>query len=147
MKKYIGLSILALAFGLTSCDDFLDKLPDNRADIDSKDKAVTLLVSAYPDNDYILLTEYSSDNVDDYGARNPYTDRFLDQVYAWQDITESDNEDSESLWGSCYNAISSANQALEGSAWRRRKRSMPAVCLQRRCKKQSKRPRVRRLGR
>lgn len=114
MKKYIGLSVIALAFGFTSCDDFLDKLPDNRTDIDSWDKAVTLLVSAYPDNDYILLTEYSSDNVDDYGARNPYSDRFLDQVYAWQDITESDNEDSESLWGSCYSAISSANQALEG---------------------------------
>lgn len=105
---------MALALGFSSCDDFLDKLPDNRADIDTKDKAVTLLVSAYPDHDYILLTEFSSDNVDDYGARNPYTDRFLDQVYAWQDITESDNEDSESLWGSCYDAISSANQALKG---------------------------------
>ena len=112
MKKYIGLSFIALGLGLTSCDDFLDKLPDNRADIDTKDKAVTLLVSAYPDHDYLLLTEYSSDNVDDYGARNPYSDRFLDQVYAWQDITESDNEDSESLWEGCYNAISSANQAL-----------------------------------
>ena len=112
MKKYIGLSIIALGMGLTSCDDFLDKLPDNRTDIDSKEKAVTLLVSAYPDHDYMLLTEYSSDNVDDYGARNPYTDRFLDQVYAWQDITESDNEDTESLWEGCYNAIAAANQAL-----------------------------------
>lgn len=113
MKKYIGLSVIALGMGLTSCDDFLDKLPDNRADIDTKDKAVTLLVSAYPDHDYMLLTEFSSDNVDDYGARNPYSDRFLDQVYAWQDITESDNEDTESLWEGCYNAISSANQALQ----------------------------------
>lgn len=114
MKKYIGLSIIALGMGLASCDDFLDKLPDNRTDIDSKEKAVTLLVSAYPDHDYMLLTEYSSDNVDDYGARNPNTDRFLDQVYAWQDITESDNEDTESLWESCYNSIAAANQALIG---------------------------------
>lgn len=114
MKKYIALSVFAMGLGLTSCDDFLDKLPDNRADIDTKEKAVTLLVSAYPSNDYILLSEYSSDNVDDYGARNPYTDRFLDQVFAWQDITESNNEDTESLWEACYNAISSANQALMG---------------------------------
>lgn len=113
MKKNIILPIIAIGMGLASCDDFLDKLPDNRADIDTKDKAVTLLVSAYPDHDYILLTEFSSDNVDDYGARNPYTDRFIDQVYAWQDITESDNEDTESLWEGCYNAVSSANQAIQ----------------------------------
>ena len=30
MKKYIGLSIIALSLGLTSCNDWLDKLPDNR---------------------------------------------------------------------------------------------------------------------
>ena len=33
-----------------------------------------------------------SDNADDNGVNNPYTNRFADQVYAWQDVTESDNE-------------------------------------------------------
>ena len=28
MKKYIGFSIIALGLTLTSCDDWLDKLPE-----------------------------------------------------------------------------------------------------------------------
>ena len=82
--KKIFYSTLTLAFAgmtLTSCNDFLDKMPDNRATIDTEDKAISLLTSAYPENDYMMVGEFMSDNVDDYGANNPYTDRFIDQVY------------------------------------------------------------------
>ena len=84
MKKiqYI-LCLLALA----GCDKFLDKMPDNRAEIDTQQKIQALLVSAYPPTDYMLVTEFMSDNVDDYGNNNPYTDRFIDQVFAWDDVT------------------------------------------------------------
>ncbi len=95
-----------------SCDKFLDQMPDNRAEIDSREKIRALLVSAYPATDYMLLTEFMSDNVDDYGKNNPYTDRFIDQVYAWDDVTETDNEDPESVWGNSYLAIAAANEAL-----------------------------------
>lgn len=37
MKKYIGLSIIALSMGLASCNDYLDKLPDDRAEIDTEE--------------------------------------------------------------------------------------------------------------
>ena len=109
MKKiqYI-LCLLALA----GCDKFLDKMPDNRTEIDSQEKIQALLVSAYPPTDYMLVTEFMSDNVDDYGANNPYTDRFIDQVFAWDDVTEGDNEDPESVWESSYHAIACANEAL-----------------------------------
>ena len=109
MKKiqYI-LCLLALA----GCDKFLDKMPDNRAEIDTQQKIQALLVSAYPPTDYMLVTEFMSDNVDDYGTNNPYTDRFIDQVFAWDDVTESDNEDPESVWESSYHAIACANEAL-----------------------------------
>jgi hypothetical protein len=117
MKKINKIySVLALASGalaLTSCNDFLDTLPDNRAEINTEAKVTALLVSAYPDHDYQLLTEYSSDNVDDYGTKNPYTDRFLDQVFHWEDVTEDDNEGVEDVWESYYKSIASANQALE----------------------------------
>ncbi len=113
MKKTTYLTAIAACTALTACDDFLDKLPDNRAEIDSEDKIALLLVSAYPENDYLLLNEYMSDNVDDYGSSNPYTDRFLDQVFTWSEITESNNEDPKELWGSCYAAIAAANQAIE----------------------------------
>lgn len=107
------ITLAAAAFCLVSCDKFLDVMPDNRTELDTKEKIRALLVSAYPETDYMLLTEFSSDNVDDFGPENPNTDRFIDQVYAWEDVTESDNEDTEMLWGNSYIAIAAANQAIE----------------------------------
>lgn len=105
----LGLGLISLA----SCDDYLDKMPDNRAEIDSESKIQSLLVSAYPTHDYMLVTELMSDNVDMNGADNPNTDRFADQVYAWQDVTESDNEDPNSIWEDAYSCIATANQSLQ----------------------------------
>lgn len=114
MKKYIGLSIIALGMGLSSCNDFLDKLPDNRTEANTEDKIQKLLVAAYPTHDHMGFTEYASDNVDDMGANNPYTDRFIDQMYSWTDITETNNQDPESYWMDLYQCIETANMALEG---------------------------------
>jgi hypothetical protein len=105
---------LALAvFLFSSCDKFLDEMPDNRAEVDSDTKIEKLLVSAYPDRAFIMITEMSSDNVDDYGENNPNTDRFVDEVYHWQDGTEDDNESAEAVWAASYSAIAAANQALQ----------------------------------
>ena len=112
MKKYY-IIFAALLAAATSCEKFLDTMPDNRAKIDSQEKIQKLLVSAYPDTDYMLLTEFLSDNVDDFGKNNPNTDRFIDQVYAWEDITESNNESPERLWENSYIAIAAANEALD----------------------------------
>lgn len=114
MKKYIGLSIIALGLGLTSCDSFLDELPDNRTEANTETKIQKLLVSAYPDHDHMAFTEYASDNVDDMGENNPNTERFLDEIYTWTDVTESDNQDPESYWMDLYQCIETANMALEG---------------------------------
>lgn len=114
MKKYIGLSIIALSMGMVSCDDFLDTLPDNRTEANSEEKIQKLLVSAYPTHDHMLFTEYGSDNTDDMGESNPNSDRFLDQCYSWIDITEGDNQDPEGYWTDLYNCIETANMALEG---------------------------------
>ncbi|MCQ2142600.1 MAG: RagB/SusD family nutrient uptake outer membrane protein [Bacteroidales bacterium] len=113
MNRIIYL-IAACALCLSSCDKFLDIMPDNRTEIDSAKKMRALLVSAYPETDYMLITEYISDDVDDYGPTNPNTDRFLDQVFGWEWIKESDNEDVEMLWGNSYLAIAAANQVLFG---------------------------------
>lgn len=105
--------ILIGAVALTSCDKYLDVMPDNRTEIDSAEKIRLLLTSAYPATDYMLLTEFSSDNVDDLGPTNPGNSRFIDQVFDWNEITESDNEDPEMLWGNTYIAIANANQAIQ----------------------------------
>lgn len=114
MKKYIGLASVVLGLGLTSCDSFLDTLPDNRTEANTEEKIQKLLVSAYPTHDHMLFTEYGSDNVDDMGANNPNTDRLLDEVYAWKDVTETDNQDPETYWQDLYQCIETANMALEG---------------------------------
>ncbi len=112
LNRYCALLFLG-AITLVSCDDFLDEMPDNRAEINSESKVEKLLVSAYPENSYIMVTETSSDNVDDYGVNNPNTDRFIDEVYHWQDGTESNNESPERFWEASYKAIAVANQALQ----------------------------------
>lgn len=99
---------------LTACDKFLDVMPDNRTEIDSADKMRALLVSAYPETDYMLLSEFVSDDVDDFGETNPNSDRFIQQVYNWQEITETNNEDVEKLWGNTYLAIAVSNQVIDG---------------------------------
>lgn len=53
MKKYIGISIIALSMGLASCNDYLDKLPDDRAEIDTEKKVAQLW---YPPIPNVLLT-------------------------------------------------------------------------------------------
>ncbi len=116
MKKKILYVLMVLAAGtsLTSCDDFLDTMPDNRTTVDSEEKVKSILVSAYPDKTFALVTELMSDNADDYGASNPYTDRFADQVYAWEDVTETNNDSPEGYWEASYQAIANANLALDG---------------------------------
>lgn len=115
MKYNILLKIAAVGalFLVSSCDDYLDKMPDNRAELDSQMKIKKLLVSAYAENDYILLTELSSDNVDDYSDKNPNYDRFTEQVFKWEDVTETNNESPERVWSALYKAIGAANMALQ----------------------------------
>lgn len=101
-----------LTTALVSCNKWLDVMPDNRAEVDTAEKISKLLISAYPSTSYILVSDYSSDNVDDFGKNNPNNSRLLEQIYTWNEVTESDNEDPSQVWQGCYSAIANANQAL-----------------------------------
>ncbi len=107
----ILLAISASAMLFASCDKFLDVNPDNRATIDTEEKVIRLLTSAYSNINYMLVTELMSDNSDDYSSCS-MTSRFTEEVYYWKDVTESDNEDPENIWSGAYNAIANANEAL-----------------------------------
>ncbi|MDY4563215.1 MAG: RagB/SusD family nutrient uptake outer membrane protein [Candidatus Cryptobacteroides sp.] len=114
MKKTIYTAIfLCLAAAAVSCDKFLDKLPDNRAEIDSVEKVRKLLVTAYSSRTYVRYFEYASDNVDFAGEKNPNTSQLLDQNYAWEAMTVADNESNVNVWQNYYKMIASANAALE----------------------------------
>ena len=114
MKRLYNIFLAAAVILLSaSCNDWLNVMPDNRAEVDSAEKIQKLLVSAYPETHYILCSEWSSDNVDDFGQDNPNSERILEEIYAWKDVTVTDNEDPKTLWESCYGAITNANQALQ----------------------------------
>lgn len=111
--------IYTLLFGsvalLSSCNDYLDKLPDNRQEINTPEKASSLLVTAYPYSNPAYLLEMYSDNTDEYD--NPSwsaNDRFQEQAYKWQDITEVASQETPSqLWNTHYIAIATANTIIQ----------------------------------
>lgn len=115
-KKTIirSVAMAAALFSLASCDDFLDKMPDNRATVDSEEKITSLLVSAYPETNYALLGEMFSDNTDcnkDQATYSAYN-KLQEQAALWEDITEKEEDSPYNLWNDCYLAIASANEAL-----------------------------------
>lgn len=112
MKK---LNILLLAFGalaLSSCNDYLDKLPDDRAEVNTYEKAALLLVKAYPDVSPDFLMELSSDNVTDNGRGYP-AEQNQDMAYRWKDVTTVGNDDPRRVWNDTYAAVGVANQVLD----------------------------------
>ncbi len=114
-NKYICIAALTLSVGLSSCDSYLDKLPDNRMELKKLDDAKSLLLSAYPDKHPAYLLEMYSDNTD-YNKNPSWSeaDYFQGEAYKWDDITSTGNDESpQEIWNSCYSAVASANHALD----------------------------------
>ena len=112
-KKFLLYSTMCAALAMTSCQDFLDTMPDNRAEVDSADKITALLVSAYPQSTHIVMTEMSSDNAMDNGSRYDVEDQAQEEAYLWEDITSVGNDSPQNYWDACYAAVAAANQALQ----------------------------------
>lgn len=102
-----------LVTGFTSCNDFLDEQPDNRTTIDSEEKAIKMLVSAYPDSQPWTFLELASDNTDNHGTNYTGWSRFWQECYEWAEPSEKNNEDPANTWSSHYLAIANANQVLK----------------------------------
>lgn len=98
----------------TSCNDFLDELPDNRMELKNKEEVSSILVSAYPSQWSAYLLETFSDNTDEY-VKPGWTayDLYQEEAWSWGKITSVDDETPQSLWNAYYSAVASANQALE----------------------------------
>ncbi|MCY1504974.1 Starch-binding associating with outer membrane [compost metagenome] len=111
-NKYIYLFVGASLL-FTSCKKFLEQSPDMRAEINTVDKVAQLLVSAYPKNNYLAMTETYSDNVVDKGFGVGHVSEPFVSLYAWKDIAETGNNTPTQYWNACYAAINNANQALD----------------------------------
>lgn len=97
---------------LTSCNDFLDTMPDNRTELNTPEKITKILVNAYPNANWNMLAEFSSDNADDNGTRYSIYDRLTEEVYHWEDTKESGNDSPGAFWSACYKAVGVSNHAL-----------------------------------
>ena len=125
MKKNIIGVIALVAFAMVGCD-FLDKEPDLRADINTKEKVQLLLVSAYTYANSAAICEYSSDQVIDNNVPDPKTgqanavvplDEMYNEIFAWKPVKSSGSQDSPKyIWDGHYTAIATANQALQAIA-------------------------------
>ena len=120
-KNTLYIITLSLVMGLLSGCNFLDKNPDMRASIDTKEKVRLLLVSAYTNANAGAICEFSSDNVidnnspDAYGHSNALLplDKMYDEIFAWKPVVSSEQQDSPTyIWDACYSAIAACNQAL-----------------------------------
>lgn len=95
---------------LLGCDDFLSHEPDNRTEINNVEKITELLVSAYPEANYITFCEAMTDNVSE--QIGGFTDPTNTQPYFWEDVSETTQDSPEFYWQACYSAIAAANHAL-----------------------------------
>ena len=107
----IGLGLMALA----SCDEYLDELPDDRAELNTELKITQLLVSAYPSCNNSMVAEFMSDNVDDNG-RGYSAPPILEDLYKFKDTSEEGNDTPYYLWNGYYESVATVNQALEAAA-------------------------------
>lgn len=115
MKKLSILSLAAGMLALASCDSYLDKLPDDRAEVNTLDKAKKFLVSAYPNHSPNFVFFMSGDNVTDNGVL--YVAQPNQQnAYKWQPIETEGNDDPKQVWNANYEAAAVANMALEALA-------------------------------
>ena len=115
MKKLSILSLAAGMLALASCDSYLDKLPDDRAEVNSLDKAKKFLVSAYPNHSPNFVFFISGDNVSDNGVLYNAQPNQMN-AYKWQPIETENNDDPKQVWNANYEAAAVANMALEAMA-------------------------------
>ena len=114
MKKHIfRLSLLFATFGLASCNDYLDKLPDDRTELNVDNKISQLLVDAYPTVTNNLPHEMLSDNVDDNG-RGYSSPVICENYYKLEDPNEEGHDTPYDIWEGFYHSVAVVNEAIQG---------------------------------
>lgn len=127
MKKYfLAIASLIGVISISGCDDYLDKVPDNRTELDTKDKIAELLVMAYPKATYVSFTEAMSDNSGDKGSDAGKTDLINTEPFFWKDFSTDGIDTPAFYWDECYLAIAHANMALEAIEVNKNKISLSA---------------------
>ena len=95
----------------TSCNDYLDTLPDDRAELNSVDKIKSVLTTGISNKLPNMLMYMSSDDVTDNGKAYDYIPAMQD-MYLFKDVNTRGNDDPYLVWNGTYYSIGVANQAL-----------------------------------
>lgn len=104
-----GAVVLLIVF--SSCNSFLEEIPDNRVSLDDLDKAAQLMTNAYSDASY-AFTDWMSD---DFSYTVGTTLRpSHQQMYVWEEpFSDPSEQDTPAFfWYQTYTAISHANEVL-----------------------------------
>ncbi|MFT6335810.1 MAG: hypothetical protein ACJA2S_003372 [Cyclobacteriaceae bacterium] len=110
-SKYILSVITLLMLSLSSCDNYLDEVPDNRVSLDNLNKAGQLLTNAYSVSSPAFTDWLTDDLSYTIGTiKRPHHDR----LFTWSDdISDPTEQDSPAhFWSENYNAIAHANEVL-----------------------------------
>jgi hypothetical protein len=133
VKEAVGLT--SFLFPLSSLlfiactDSFLDKAPDDRTEIDTKEKVIELFTSSYPEANYGWVCELSSDNVMDLNSQHlpasisakqelthynlSSAGRQDDEMFRFEPVKSSTSNDTPAdLWTGYYGSINSVNEGL-----------------------------------
>ena len=119
MKKIIKLAITSaiLIIATTSCNKFLDQMPDNRTEINTVDKVEKLMATAYPETTYIGILEPRCDGYRDYGSSVYSVGDVLSYMidafnYSERNLNSMRADSHDNYWTACYKAIAVANHAI-----------------------------------
>ncbi len=111
MRKISLFTITCITIFSVSCNKYLEKEPDNRAQLTDPKKVSQLLGTAYPQASYLAFNEAMSDNATDKGAGT--IDVTNADPYMFKDVQDNNQDSPEFYWDACYEAIAAANTALE----------------------------------
>ncbi|NDV45594.1 RagB/SusD family nutrient uptake outer membrane protein [Paludibacter sp. 221] len=112
-KKIIYILSITATILFTSCDGFLNQMPDNRTELNNAEKVAQLLVSAYPTGTYVQMTELMSDNVTDNGPLYTFFNKTVEESYKWENFTDNQQDTPQFVWELYYKSIAAANHALQ----------------------------------
>ncbi len=122
LTKLTYIFAAAATMALTSCDDYLDTVPDNRVELSTTEHLRKLMNSAYPLGNYAWPCEISSDNIEDNNSPDEDGLRYNlssysradDEMFAWEPcLSNSDNDSPSDIWQTNYLSIANANAVLE----------------------------------
>ena len=124
-NKIILLLALALTCMITSCESYLDTMPDQRTELNSVRKVKDLLMSAYSTASSIQMEEFMSDNRMDNGEKYGFPSNILMQGYYWEEMTDINQDTPRYLWNGCYRLLLLTRHCRRLKNWEiRRRRSL-----------------------